>query len=175
MKIRAFVFVVIALFAMSACSNQKKVGSAIDVNALKSKNGVLGKLEQNKNKGSGVLLGQPSATPAAQTQSNSKAAAAAAQQRQQQIEAQKKANAVAFSITGSGYDPYYIRVFTGGEVSVTNRDRIARSVTADQGAFDSGPIQPGATWTYEPKSAGKFNFHDSTRPYVVGTLEVDSQ
>jgi hypothetical protein len=79
---------------------------------------------------------------------------------------------VAFSITSSGYDPYYIRVFQGGVISVTNRDSQARSVVADRGEFDSGSIPPGDTWTYDATRVGKFNFHDGTRPFVVGTLEV---
>jgi plastocyanin len=174
MKIRALCIVLIALFAFAGCSNQKKVGSAIDVNALNSKNGLLGKVDAAQKKGSGGnVLGTATPVPNAGSSSGSSAQQANAA-RQAQINAQKKAVAVSFAITSSGYNPYYIRVYVGGVVSVTNQDKVARSVTADQGAFDSGLIQPGQTWEYDPKSAGKFNFHDSTRPYVVGTLEVDT-
>ena len=55
---------------------------------------------------------------------------------------------------------------------MTNRSKGPASVTADRGEFDSGLIAPGDTWTYEAKTAGKFNFHDQKRPYVVGSLEV---
>ena len=174
MKIRALCLAVVALFTFAACSNQKKVGSGIDVNKLNSQNGLLGKLDAAQKKGSGnVVLGQTTPVPTGGSNAAAQQQAAAAQ-RQAQINAQKQAVAVAFSITSSGYNPYYIRVFTGGVVSVTNRDKVARSVTADGGQFDSHLIAPGATWEYDPTTAGKFNFHDSTRPYVVGTLEVIS-
>ncbi len=172
MKIRALLLVVAALIGCAACSSQKKVGSAIDVNALKSKNGLLGQVNANQKKGgNNVVLGQATPVPTG----NAAAAQAANAQRQAQINAQKQSVAVSFAITPTGFNPYYIRVYAGGVVSVTNQDKVARSVTADRGQFDSGLIKPGGTWEYDPKTPGKFNFHDSTRPYVVGTLEVDTR
>ena len=82
---------------------------------------------------------------------------------------------VKFFIDQTGYNPYVIRVFVGGIVIVENKDSQARSVTADDGSFDSGLIKPGGTWRYVANTPGDFNFTDSTRPYVVGKLEVIAQ
>lgn len=159
------------LVAFVGCSGEKKVGSGIDVESLDAKARRLGKLDIPKGEeGGGGFVGQKEKEEEEQQ---------AAQQNQQQTAAQeaelerlREASSVAFNITRSGFDPYYIRVFQGGVISVTNRDAQDRSVVADRGEFDSGPIAPGDTWTYTADRVGKFNFHDGTRPFVVGTLEV---
>lgn len=172
MRLRAMALVAIAMLGLVACSNEKKVGSAIDIKKLSERSEVLGKVKQQEKKGGGGagFVGQQE-----QQQEQEQVVKDQQEAQEQQVEAQKKASAVAVSITASGFDPYYIRVFTGGVVSVTNRDAKPRSATADRGEFDSGRLAPGEAWTYEPKTPGKFNFHDSTRPYVVGTLEVIAQ
>ena len=139
----------IALLALTAaCGSSNKVGTGIDINKLNAKANRLGALNLPKSTGQGGFVGQ--------------------QEQQKQLEAA----AVAFRITSSGYDPYYIRVYKGGSIKVTNVDSKARTVTADRGEFDSGSIAPGITWVYQANTVGKFNFHDATRPFVVGTLEV---
>lgn len=153
-----------------ACSNEKKVGTAIDVDELAEKNQALGQLEKKKQKGGFVGEAEKQQQEAAQQQAQQDTSA-----QQEQVAQQKEAAAVNVTITASGYDPYVIRVFTGGVLRVTNRFTRAATVTADRGEFDSGPIAPGATWTYEPKTPGKFNFHDENRPFVVGSLEVIAQ
>jgi plastocyanin len=163
---------ILLLTVVGACSSGSKVGTGIDINKLNAKANRLGELNLPKNKGTGGFVGgkeqtqaQASASPG-QSSSGAAAAAAAAQRKQQEQAA------VAFRITASGYDPYYIRVYKGGSIKVTNVDAKARSVTADRGEFDSGSIAPGVTWVYLANTVGKFNFHDGTRPFVVGTLEV---
>ena len=160
------VFLVL-LVAFVGCSSEKKVGSGIDVESLDAKARRLGKLDIPKeDEGGGGFVGEKEKEAAEQQQS------AQAQAEEEQLKKLREASSVAFSITRSGYDPYYIRVFQGGVVSVTNRDAQSRTVTADRGEFDSGSIAPGETWTYDANRVGKFNFHDETRPFVVGTLEV---
>lgn len=159
--------------SLVACSSEKKVGSAIDIEELEKKNQALGGAQLEKKDTNVGFVGetekkeQEQAQAAAAAKANDDAAAAAQEQ--------KEKSAVAFSITASGYDPYVIRVFTGGVITVTNRFTKPASVTADRGEFDSGMIAPGDTWTYEPTTPGKFNFHDEGRPYVVGSLEVIAQ
>lgn len=75
-------------------------------------------------------------------------------------------------INANGFNPFNFRVAAGTKVRVTNRDSSPRSFTADAGAFDSGPIAPGATWEWVASPVGTHNFHDETRPYVVGQVEV---
>jgi hypothetical protein len=74
---------------------------------------------------------------------------------------------------GQGYDPFSFIVRKGTRVSVQNADSQARTFTSDEpGAFDSGMLAPGATFVYVAERAGKFNFHDETRPFGVGQMEV---
>src|SRR5207302_859783 len=161
----------IALLALTAaCGSSSKVGSGIDVNQLNAKANRLGALNLPKASGQGGFVGQPNTqkqqSSAGSNQSSTTQAAAQKAAQQKQLEAA----AVAFRITSSGYDPYYIRVYKGGSIKVTNVDSKARTVTADRGEFDSGSIAPGITWVYQANTIGKFNFHDATRPFVVGTL-----
>jgi plastocyanin len=169
MRWQRVVAIAVLAVALAGCSSEKKVGSAIDVEKLAEKNQALGGSQLDKKKTTGGFVGDTEKKAQQQAQQ-----AAAAKQASQSAaaEAQKDKAAVAFSITDSGYDPYVIRVFSGGRVTVTNRSKDPASVTADRGEFDSGLIAPGDTWTYEAKTAGKFNFHDEKRPYVVGSLEV---
>lgn len=73
------------------------------------------------------------------------------------------------------FDPSASRVYAGTLVRFVNRDTEPRSVEADDGAFQSPPIAPGDSWTYNANTPGRFNFHDGTRPYAVGSLEVLSR
>lgn len=158
------------LIAFVGCSSEKKVGSGIDVESLDARARRLGKLDIPKEEeGGGGFVGQKEKEEQQQQQAQQSAQTAA---EEAQLERLREASSVAFNITSSGFDPYYIRVFQGGVISVTNRDTQERSVVADRGEFDSGPIPPGDNWTYTADRVGKFNFHDGTRPFVVGTLEV---
>lgn len=70
------------------------------------------------------------------------------------------------------FDPSASRVFRGTFVTWVNRDTVPRSVEGDKGEFASGPIPPGGTFTYKATTAGRIAYHDGTRPYAVGFLEV---
>lgn len=70
------------------------------------------------------------------------------------------------------FEPSDARVYVGSLVEWVNNDSVARSVIADNGAFDSGEIPPGGTFRYSATAAGQIAYTDGTRPYAVGTLEV---
>ncbi len=168
------VFAVIALvLSVAACGDDTQVGSAINPEELDDAQNRLGEFlqEEETEAEGGGFIGRDDPDPAASD--NGEAEAQQDQEeRDRQIQEQREQAAIEMSITAGGYDPYFIRVFAGGTVRVVNRDGQARSVVADKGEFDSGPLQPGESWNYEATQVGKFNFHDGTRPYVVGTLEV---
>lgn len=72
----------------------------------------------------------------------------------------------------SQFDPSAARVYVGSLVKWTNNDSQPRSIEADGGEFSSGTLQPGQSFTFRAAAAGKFNYHDGTRPYAVASLEV---
>ncbi len=73
---------------------------------------------------------------------------------------------------GSQFDPRVARVREGSLVRWQNVDETKRSVEADNGAFTSPDIPPGGKFDYVATTSGSINYHDGTRPYAVGTLEV---
>lgn len=73
---------------------------------------------------------------------------------------------------GGQFQPRVAQVPSGAIVRFVNKDTVPRSVVADSGAFDSGPIAPGASWDWTAAGAGAYNYSDGTRPYAVGSIEV---
>lgn len=71
-----------------------------------------------------------------------------------------------------GFDPTDSAVYAGTDVVFTNYDTQPRSVVAEGGAFNSGLIAPGHSWTWVPHTPGHYNFQDGTRPYVDGQIQV---
>lgn len=74
--------------------------------------------------------------------------------------------------TGQAFSPRIVAIPVGGKVRFVNHTSMARSVVADNGAFHSGDIPPGGVWIFEATSPGQFNYTDGTRPYAVGTVDV---
>ena len=74
--------------------------------------------------------------------------------------------------SGGQFLPRLATVRPGTIVRWTNTDSVARSVQADEGQFESPPIPPGGAYDYKADAAGSYNYHDGTRPYAVGTLQV---
>jgi plastocyanin len=70
------------------------------------------------------------------------------------------------------FDPPLARLYQGTIVVWTNHDNVARSVVANNGAFNSGPIAPGASWSWQVTSVGQYDYADGTRPYAVAQIQV---
>jgi plastocyanin len=45
-------------------------------------------------------------------------------------------------------------------------------VTADDGAWDSGLIEPGATWQHTFEKPGTYAFHCTPHPFMKGVVTV---
>jgi len=88
--------------------------------------------------------------------------------------AKPAANANAVKITSVNFSPHTLDVAVGTTISWTNSDTMPHSVTSDtKGAFDSGPIQPGATFTFTFAQAGTFPYHSSNEAdKYTGTIIV---
>jgi len=75
------------------------------------------------------------------------------------------------SIASFAFAPKSLTVKAGQSVTFTNNDSVAHTTTGD--AWDSGDIQPGATYTLmAPSSPGTYAFHCSIHPFMTGTLIV---
>ncbi|HEU4558431.1 MAG TPA: cupredoxin family copper-binding protein [Longimicrobium sp.] len=70
------------------------------------------------------------------------------------------------------YVPGRIEIEAGTTVEWTNNDPLAHTVTADNGAFDSGLIASGRTWRYTFTTPGTYPFHCNPHPFMKGTVVV---
>jgi len=76
------------------------------------------------------------------------------------------------TIQAGAFTPNSIDISIGSTVTWTNKDTAAHSVVADKGAFDSGAIAPGASFSYMFPAAGTVAYHDGTNPGMTGTVTV---
>jgi len=54
----------------------------------------------------------------------------------------------------------------------TNNDQLVHTITADDGSWDSGPIEPGKTWSHTFAQAGEFAFHCTPHPFMKALIVV---
>lgn len=70
------------------------------------------------------------------------------------------------------YQPNPIEIPVWGSVSWTNDDRIAHSVTATEGEFDSGVMQPDEVFESTFDKVGGFEYYCMLHPSMVGHVVV---
>jgi plastocyanin len=71
------------------------------------------------------------------------------------------------------YSPAQISVKVGTQIMWTNSGAVAHTVTADDGtSFDSGTMDPKATFKLTPTMAGTFAYHCTFHPWMRATLVV---
>ena len=78
----------------------------------------------------------------------------------------------ASALTTAAYSPSPVRLATGSVVMWLKNDNTAHTSTADGGAWNSGEIAPGRTFTRTFTTAGSFPYHCTIHPGMVGTIEV---
>lgn len=90
-------------------------------------------------------------------------------------ESSPQSQAADIEISGFKFTPTTLTVKAGQIVSVTNRDSVGHTVTADDGtSFESGLLgkdQSGTITT--PSKPGSYGFHCSPHPNMKGTLVVE--
>jgi plastocyanin len=70
-----------------------------------------------------------------------------------------------------GTNPLVVSV--GATVTWTNTDSVPHTVTADDGSFDSGSLDPGATFSHTFDAAGSFDYHCAIPGHnMQGTVQV---
>ena len=70
------------------------------------------------------------------------------------------------------YVPDQLTVSVGDTVTWTNTDPMRHTVTADDGAFDSGRLGGGETFSHTFTSAGPVPYHCEIHSGMTGTVTV---
>jgi plastocyanin len=68
--------------------------------------------------------------------------------------------------------PTTVEVATGGTIKWTNTDSESHTATSADGAFDSGILAPGGTFSHTFDTAGTYPFFCAIHPEMQGTIEV---
>ncbi|MCC7196060.1 MAG: cupredoxin family copper-binding protein [Gemmatimonadaceae bacterium] len=79
---------------------------------------------------------------------------------------------VSLTIENLAFTPATATVAPGDTLVWTNRDLVPHTVTARDGAFDSGSIAAGATWTYVAPRTGTVAYYCVFHPTMQGTLDI---
>jgi plastocyanin len=76
-------------------------------------------------------------------------------------------------IQNFAFHPATDTVAPGSTVTVDNEDNVAHTLTANNGSFNTGSIQPGKSATFTaPTKAGSYGYICSIHQYMTGTLTV---
>jgi plastocyanin len=78
------------------------------------------------------------------------------------------------TIQSMAFSPSTITITAGATVKWTNNDAIAHTVTSNTGAFDSGNMAAGATYSYTFSTAGTYNYHCTYHSGMTGTVMVNA-
>ena len=70
------------------------------------------------------------------------------------------------------FSPKTIEITAGAAVTWTNNDQLVHTITADDGSWDSGPIEAGKSWSRTFAQAGTYAFHCTPHPFMKGVVVV---
>ncbi len=81
---------------------------------------------------------------------------------------------VQVAINDFDYRPPTVNIQVGDTVNWTNNGRAPHTVTSDTGAFDSGRLNAGQSFSYTFNAPGTFPYHCAIHPNMRGTVVVSS-
>jgi len=81
-------------------------------------------------------------------------------------------NSAAVTISDFQFAPATTQVAQGTTVTWTNNGPSNHTSTADGGAWDSGVLQPGKSFSFKFNTPGTFAYHCAIHPNMVGTITV---
>lgn len=76
------------------------------------------------------------------------------------------------NIANFAFEPAESSVAAGAEIQWINEDGVPHTVTADDGAFDSGDIAGGGSFGTVIDEAGTYAYHCDIHPQMTGTVTV---
>jgi len=80
------------------------------------------------------------------------------------------------SVHDFAFTPTQVDIRAGTKVTWVNcgtSSNAAHTSTSDTGAWDSGLLAPGQTFTRQFDNAGAFPFHCTPHPFMTGTITVN--
>jgi plastocyanin len=78
----------------------------------------------------------------------------------------------AVEMKGVKFLPSRIEIAAGTTVTWTNNDPLAHTVTADDGTWDSGTIEPGKTFSRTFTQPGEYTVHCTPHPFMKAVIVV---
>jgi plastocyanin len=85
---------------------------------------------------------------------------------------QASAPAQQVNILFSAYSPDQLDILPGETVNWTNISQRTHTVTANAGLFDSGDVSSGSHFSFTFADTGKFTYHCTIHPSIVGEIDV---
>lgn len=76
------------------------------------------------------------------------------------------------TIKNFNFQPGALEVPAGARVTVRNEDSATHTVTADDGSFDTGNVDGGATSTFTVPKDGEIPYKCDIHPYMRGVIRV---
>jgi plastocyanin len=80
---------------------------------------------------------------------------------------------IAIKATATGFTPKTVTINQNDIVKWTNVDKVNHQIVANNGAFASGILKPGATYSFTFTTAGKYGYHDALHPAFTGTITAN--
>lgn len=75
------------------------------------------------------------------------------------------------SIQNSAFTPAEVTVMVSGSILWVNNDNIVHTVTADDGSFDSGDLQPGTSVGFTFNTVGPHPYHCKYHAEMTGLVK----
>ena len=88
------------------------------------------------------------------------------------LPAQSLAATISVKINATAFAPKSVTINQGDTVTWTNADKANHQIVANKGAFASGILRPGQTYSFTFNTAGGFAYHDALHPSVSGAVYV---
>ena len=77
------------------------------------------------------------------------------------------------TISNFAFSPAQLNINTGDTVTWTNKDGVNHPIVSDTAnIFNSGNLDPNATFSYTFTTAGTYKYHCSIHPSMTGTITV---
>ena len=108
----------------------------------------------------------------AQSTSDQSTSDQASQEQTGPVQAAPVENPVTVNIQDDAFEPATTSIAPGTTVTWVNNDDEAHTVTADDGLFDSGRLDPGDSYSVWFDGSGTVAYHCEPHPHMTGSIEV---